>query len=268
MSDHAECEELAVGHALNALEPGDEVSFLAHLPGCARCARTVTDTLAVMGQLAYAAEPAEPPRAVLAGILAAAGADKRPMVLRSVGPTRDVPAPRVQTRSSREPQRPGARTVRRQAPWLVAAAAVLVAVALAGWNVALRAVNTPDGSDQAAVLAALEQPGTRTVQLTDNDGRARGTVLINGSRVDIAAHGLPANDPQRQIYVLWELRPGATRAVGTFDLATDGLSVQQTGTLQGRLADVSGFAVTLEPGRTAPAEGSGAVASGTVDVEA
>lgn len=268
MSEHLAWEELAVGHALDALEPGEEVGFLGHLPGCARCARTVSDTWAVMAQLAYAAEPAEPPRAVLAGILAGVGADARPSPSRSVGHTRDVPVARVHREVRREPGGAGSRTWRRQAPWLIAAAAVLVAVALAGWNVALRAVDSPDGSDQAAVLAALEQPGTRTVQLTDNDGRARGTVLINGSRVDIAAHGLPANDPQRQVYVLWELRPGSTRAVGTFDVATPSLSVQQTGTLQGRLADVSGFAVTLERGRTAPAEGSGAVVSGTVDVEA
>jgi len=46
---HALYDQLAVGHALSALEPEDEQAFLAHLPGCAACERALaehTETLA------------------------------------------------------------------------------------------------------------------------------------------------------------------------------------------------------------------------------
>ena len=38
---HERFEELAVGHALAALEPEDEQTFLLHLRGCAACERAV-----------------------------------------------------------------------------------------------------------------------------------------------------------------------------------------------------------------------------------
>ncbi|SHH29746.1 anti-sigma factor domain-containing protein [Geodermatophilus nigrescens] len=58
--DHEAWDELAVGWALHALEPEDEALFTPHLPGCARCARTVAETSEVMAALANDLPPAEP----------------------------------------------------------------------------------------------------------------------------------------------------------------------------------------------------------------
>ena len=61
MNAHDRFDELAVGHALSALEPEDEVVFLAHLPGCASCERALADHRETLGHLAYAAADEEPP---------------------------------------------------------------------------------------------------------------------------------------------------------------------------------------------------------------
>src|SRR3954454_11551139 len=55
--EHARFEELAAGHALNALEPGDEEAFLAHLTGCAVCERALAEHVETAAHLAYAADP-------------------------------------------------------------------------------------------------------------------------------------------------------------------------------------------------------------------
>src|SRR3954466_3686218 len=60
---HAAFDELAAGHALNALEPGDEQTFLAHLDGCAQCQRSLADFSEVAAGVAprSADEPQEQP---------------------------------------------------------------------------------------------------------------------------------------------------------------------------------------------------------------
>ena len=51
-SEHRAFDELAVGWALHALEPEDEAVLAAHLPGCARCAETITETREAMADMA------------------------------------------------------------------------------------------------------------------------------------------------------------------------------------------------------------------------
>src|SRR3954447_5567642 len=60
---HDAFEELAAGHALNALEPGDEQTFLAHLDGCAQCQRSLAEFSEVAAGLAVSSadEPQEQP---------------------------------------------------------------------------------------------------------------------------------------------------------------------------------------------------------------
>ena len=76
---HDRFEELAVGHALAALEPDDEQAFLAHLRGCAACERNVAAHTETLSHLAYAAGPVELPDSLLSGIRAGVRASGRPM---------------------------------------------------------------------------------------------------------------------------------------------------------------------------------------------
>src|SRR3954449_11244083 len=63
MDGHDAFDELAAGHALNAIEPGDEQTFLAHLDGCAQCQRSLADFSEVAAGLALSSadEPQQQP---------------------------------------------------------------------------------------------------------------------------------------------------------------------------------------------------------------
>ena len=65
---HSEFEELAAGYVLGALEPDDEHDFQRHLSGCATCEANVRELEAVVGKLAYATPPVDPPDTLWAGI--------------------------------------------------------------------------------------------------------------------------------------------------------------------------------------------------------
>ena len=83
--------EQAVGWALHALEPDEEIAVERHVPTCADCSAAVRDTQAVMTQLATAVEQVDPPARLRASILDAAAA---------------TPQVRPRSRRSRRP-RPG-----------------------------------------------------------------------------------------------------------------------------------------------------------------
>lgn len=69
---------LAVGWALHALEPDEELEFSAHRPGCAVCERLVAETSEVLGALGEAVPEEEPPSGLRDAILAAAGEEPAP----------------------------------------------------------------------------------------------------------------------------------------------------------------------------------------------
>src|SRR5690349_23076996 len=66
--------EQAVGWALHALEPDEEIDVERHVPTCAECRAAVRDTQAAMAQLATTVEQVEPPERLRASILDAAAA--------------------------------------------------------------------------------------------------------------------------------------------------------------------------------------------------
>ena len=66
--------EQAVGWALHALEPDEEIAVERHVPTCPDCSAAVRDTQAVMAQLATAVEQVDPPARLRASILDAAAA--------------------------------------------------------------------------------------------------------------------------------------------------------------------------------------------------
>src|SRR4051812_31776686 len=160
VNSHHEFEELAAGHALNALEPGDEQTFRAHLDGCARCQQTLAEFSEVAAGLAVSStdEPrVEPPPQLWQSI--------RQQVEAEGG----VVASYDKRRSSRT------RT------WLsAAAAAVVVAAGVIGWQVA-RDGSSSGGGVQAAIDDCRHTTACRVVPLASDTGMAASAyLLING----------------------------------------------------------------------------------------
>ena len=245
---HERFAELAVGHALTALEPEDEQLFLAHLPSCAPCQREVDRHAETLGHLAYAAEPAEPPASLFAGIRAGVVASGRSI-------SRATPRADVVSLADRR-RRPSARAVRRSAAWTgVAAAAVLVA-SLGVANHALqrdRAVEAAWGQRLATTVQLLEHAGSRSVPLATAGRSVQAVAVVDGDNVSLVVDGLAPNDRRTSTYVLWEKSAfGDVRPVGTFDVVHTGVDVVRGMRLHPGSGAVQSLLVTHEPSRTAP----------------
>jgi hypothetical protein len=252
--EHARFEELAAGHALNALEPGDEQVFLAHLAGCAVCERAFAEHLETAAHLAYAADPVPLPDALLGRIRAEVNASGRAM----------PEAPAVSLDAERARRRLPALS---RATLGAAAAAVLV-LALLSWNLTLMHGRsaTEQRADQLASAVSVLEHGDRLVPLADESGRSVATAVMEGDRrMSLVVDGLPANDRSSSTYVLWQTGATGARAVGAFDVRGDGIDVLRDMTVDTTFAGWNAFAVTREPGRTAPSvPGSAPVANGTL----
>ena len=247
---HCEQQELAVGWALHALEPADEAVFRAHLPGCERCQATVRETEEVGAVLALGVPQLQPPDVLGERIRELAGEARS-------GPLR--------TFSLR------GRNWRVTARWpLLAAAAVLVLAALSV-GLGLRAVQLDAERDVAAqraaelseVLELAADPATRTVELTDPDGRPRARLLAGPDSYVLLPLALPANRTSDQTYVLWGLRPGDAVPLRAFDVLAEPSAVRPIGP-DATTDSFVGYAVSLDPGRTMPPAPSNVLASGRV----
>ena len=258
--DHLDFEQLAVGHALSALEPDEEQRFLAHLATCTRCERDVAEHQATMGHLAYAADEAEPPPSLLEGIRAGVLASSRA----------PAPAPRAAEPArapAGAPEDELAAARRRRARlsaatrWTSVAAAATLVVSLAAWNVALRAdrdASQARGSRLASAVLELGRPGTESVPLTAEDGQVVAVALMRDGEMSLVVDGLDPNDPGTT-YVLWAQAPdGGVSAVGAFDVHDRDLDVVDDLAV-GEALDVTALMVSREDGDVAPSEPGGPV---------
>jgi hypothetical protein len=243
-SMHERYEQLAAGYALAALEPEDEHAFLDHLPGCAACRRAVAEHAETLAQLAYAVVEGPPPPAVLEGI-------REQVALSGRAETFPAPASLDAARS-----RWRDKTMRRTTAFVGAAAAAVLVFALVLVNQGLSS-NEREARQVAARLNAtvssLLVDGARKIDLTGPSG-GKGAVVVSGQRVSIVTSGVPVNDTTDSVYVLWsKSRLGQVRAVGTFDIRSEKLSVVNDLRLSQDPDTVAAFLVTKEPGRIAPA---------------
>ena len=235
---HSEYEELAAGYVLGALEPDDEHLFQQHLGGCSVCEANVRELEAVVGELAYAVPPVEPPDTLWAGIRR----EIRPEAARRTV----LPAPAAGAEG-----RPGARAGGRGLrllPGLAAAAAIVVVVVLSLWNLNLRDENTVYRERVAALeraTALANDPNASLVSLDDAPGPegAQATVIAS-SREDrgvLIVDNLPPLQRNR-VYELWGVPQGdiakAEKALVFQPLRRQGVQIQP-GTV---------FAITEEPG--------------------
>lgn len=264
---HASFEELAAGHALNALEPEDEQIFLQHLAACARCERELAMHHATLAHLAYAPDAAEPPDALLEAISSDVHKTERTASTSSVmeGLSRSAdliggqaPAgPAVTPISSlgQARRRRDAARLRRAGAWTGVAAAAVLVLGLGVWNTSLQQErNSQDawGDRLATAVRELRDNSTDTVPLQGDDGVVVAVALIHGSELSLVVDGLPVNQ-EATTYVLWgQSRYGDVRPVGAFDVAEDGLDVQKDMQVQEGIADVMRFMLTREKGDQAP----------------
>src|SRR3954454_22555935 len=231
--EHARFEELAAGHALNALEPGDEEAFLAHLAGCAVCERDLAEHLETAAHLAYAADPVPLPAALLGRIRAEVAATGRAM----------PPAPAVSLDVERG--RRGRPVLSRTA--LGAAAAAVLVLALLSWNVALQhdRSQTRQRADRLTSAVSVLERGDRLVPLADDSGRSVATAVMEGDRkMSLVVDGLPANDRSSSTYVLWQTSATGARAVGAFDVSGGEVDVLRGMSVDTSFAGWNAFAVT------------------------
>jgi hypothetical protein len=282
--EHEAFDELAVGWALHALEPEDEELFAAHLPTCPRCRQTVGETTDVMGALAGDLPPVAPPERLRERLRAAveeteqlsrpAREDERtPPVPPSV-PDRPAPVYRF------EPPATGAHRAsfpvdavdprsswRRVLPNALVAAAVAAILALGTWNVVLSSAREEArtaAAEQAQLVDALLTPGQATIAPLTADGATLATVVTREGQVQVVTQGLRPNDVRDQTYVVWGLSGGTPAPLGTFDVTSPQPALRTVGSAPSGLDAYTGYAVSLEPGRSAPPEPSDIVASGEV----
>lgn len=271
---HEPWEELAVGHALHALEPSDEEAFAAHLRTCDNCRALVAEFSEVATDLAYAPDSVEPPTSLWSGIAAAVAASDRPPLpseatagvespaLRPEPTPTPEPAPQS-TRPVAVPPPEGADAARRPA-WLRSTALALVAavigvvglsgVVLVGRFLQVRSEKAAAERQLSAVLNCAGKPGCAVVPLKGQGGSSASAVaLVQGGGVQLVVNDLPATDGNSS-YVLWvERAGGGLTGVGRFMISNGGRHVISPD-LQTPLAVQPGraLAVSREPGRAIP----------------
>jgi len=231
--NHSEYEQLAAGYVLGALEPDDEHVFQRHLGGCSECEANVRGLEEVVGTLAYAAPPVDPPETLWASIQ------------REIRPERR----RVQPRPAR-PRRWASPLVAR----LAAAAAIVAVAALSVWNLNLRDENAGYRDRVTALEQAtrlLNEPNTAKVTLKGSAAEARATVLASSpqDRGVLVVENLPPLQ-RGKVYELWGIPDRGTGRAKKARVFTVPLRRQGVQTLEFQVPIEPGtvFAITEEPG--------------------
>ncbi|MEJ2886934.1 anti-sigma factor domain-containing protein [Actinomycetospora aeridis] len=266
-----EHDALAVGWALYTLDPDEAAAFEAHLETCPVCRQTVDETTELLGDLAGAVVPVDPPPRLRQRLLDAVEAE--------AGTPADPPAESSGTSSGTAA--PEATVVplaprRRATRWLAAAAVVLVVAAVGGLTAANNSLRAERDAAQAAAVAQAEReaavtdvlrdagtPGVPHAVLAGPGGGLVGVVVDDGTGSRVLTTGLGPNDVAAETYVLWGLADGTPRPLGTFDVGGQGAEVRSVPSAP-EAVPFAAFAVSLEPGRAAPASPTTIVASGQV----
>jgi anti-sigma-K factor RskA len=248
---HAEWDELAAGHALDALEPAEDQRLAAHLAVCARCRHNLDDYALVAAQLGSLADEEDP---------APAWHRVRPIALADIAESAESAefAESAESAGASTPHRDH-RLVRPSSPapalWRrprVLAASVIVLLIVAGaigWQAGARSRTTPAA---AALRACQQQAGCHMVTLHDarsgSSANDRAAIVVDAGRASLVPLKLAAA-PDAQMYVLWQLpRDRSPVAITTFRL-TDRQTPSTA--LAAQYTDTAAFAISLEPNGSA-----------------
>jgi anti-sigma-K factor RskA len=251
--------EQAVGWALHALEPDEEIAVALHLPECPSCRAAVHETEEVVAGLGFAAEQVEPPAGLRAAIMNAAVETPQNVPVRTRPAEPEPVAVRAQQRPAEPP--PSWMTRRR----LVAASVALVAVVAVGGlavrTVQLEQMRTQQAQSISELVGTLAPSGSRHAVLAAGDGAAMGAVVLDNGVRKLVTVGMPPNTASTT-YVLWGIDGrSAPVALGTFDVTSTDAHVQSVGSM-GQNDGYTAYAVSLEKGRAAPPAPSTVVAKG------
>jgi anti-sigma-K factor RskA len=237
---HAEWDELAAGHALDALEPAEDQRLVAHLAVCARCRHNLDDYALVAAQLGSLPDEEDP---------APAWQRVRPIALADIAestestgastPHQDHPVVR--------PSAPAPALWRRPRVLAAAAVVLLIVAGAIGWQAGARSGTTP----AAALRACQQQAGCHMVTLHDagtGSANDRAAIVVDAGRASLVPLKLAAA-PEAQMYVLWQMpRDRSPVAITTFRL-TDRQTPSTA--LAAQYSDTAAFAISLEPNGSA-----------------
>lgn len=243
--------DMAAAYVLGALDPDEIRAFEERLATDPALQAEVREHREVIGALADGAAARKAPASLRDRVLAEA---------RSVRPIRSAGEP-----TAAAPP-PGRRSI---APWFVAAAATVAAIALgvsnrqlsdrvdlAGDRLAeLEAAVGAAGLEVArrdSLLASLLGPDIRTASLAATGAEPSARLYWNGAtgEVVVTAFGLPPA-PDGRTYQLWGIGEGADPvSLGTFETTADGTAVVRATAPAGVEFDIS--AVTEEPAGGSP----------------
>lgn len=264
------------GLAAHALEPDEEIDVLEHLPRCPSCRAALREAERVLAGLGTSIEQVDPPASLRGMILAEAAETvqttpiEQPRVA-AEGAADAHAAARHRRPSDGVPSRPvsiGRPGLSRRGQ-LLAASMVLVGLVTIG-GLAAHSVQLTEQRDaeiaQAQTLAEIvtgfDAPGVRHATLAASDGKPLAAVVVRaGQRTLVTAGELAPNAADRDTYVVWGIGVGGPRAISTFDILAAGTDVRSVGP-DVPADNFSGYAISIEPGRVAPAEPSTVVAVG------
>jgi len=224
MTDHRWLE-LAAPYALRALDPGERADFEGHLAGCAVCRAELQSLRETAALLAHAA-PAVAPAASL-----------RERILRDARGVRPIGRRRA-----------------RVAPWLAAAASLVLALGLGLAYLRQRAALEHTGAMLAArdsLIATLLSPdaGTAALAATGQAPSARLFWSPSRRRVVMAVFRLPPA-PTGRTYQLSPIAQGKPVSLGTFNTSPDGRLIAEMALPDGLKFELT--AVTEEPAGGSP----------------
>ncbi|MHA6781699.1 anti-sigma factor domain-containing protein [Pseudonocardia saturnea] len=273
----------AVGWALHALEPDEEMAVLLHLPHCAACRTAAAEAEEVLATLGGVVPSVEPPPALRERLLAAAAStEQRPSMLQARADRTPAPVPAparpgdgrrhrldAEERSGGRPRRSWLSSRGRR---LVAASLAVVAVVAVG-GLVVRATQLEQQRDAESaqaqglseLIAQLDEPGSRHALLAAADDSTVAAVLLANGERQVYTLGLAANARDR-IYVLWGIGSDARPVpLGTFDVDRADQGLRTVGSAA-EAEDFAQYAISIEPGRVAPASPTEVVASGQVEI--
>lgn len=272
----------AVGWALHALEPDEEMAVLLHLPQCPTCQAAAAGAEQVLAGMGGAVPLVDPPAGLRERLLVdVAQTPQRPPILR----------PRTSPEAAPAPGRPGRRLrldaeeatpprTRRFASWgssrgrkLLAASLAAVAVLSVGGLVVRttqleqeRDAEISQAQGLSELIGQLGEPGSQHALLVDaTTGATVAAVLVRDGRQQVYTVDLPANG-RDNIYVAWGINPGAPPVpLGAFDVATADQGLRTVGSAA-EAEEFAQYAISIEPGQVAPASPTQVVASGQVAI--
>jgi hypothetical protein len=297
--NHEPMDAMAVGYALFALDSAEQATFLEHLDTCLRCQRTVAEASAIGGALAMSVAVPEPAPELRGRVLEAALA-ARPAGTRTVemppaappvvappeeppaAPPAEPPAAPPAEPPAAPPAEPPADVVpiregkarhaaakRRPGRAILAAIAAILVVAIgAGFVSVVRDRNHQRSlaEERASSISSLLRSAPVAVQIDNlKTKKPLGTVVASPASVSFVTSTLAENDPAKT-YVLWgltSLTDSHPVALGVFDVTRTGLTARLVGS--DPAADYSKypvFAVSYEPGRTAPPAPTNVIGAG------